>query len=223
VRECVSLYAGYYAAGLPVAEIIDLVGLSESAEVRGGRLSGGQRRRLEVALALVGDPELLFLDEPTTGFDPSARRAAWDMITGLQGLGKTIFLTTHYMDEAEYLADRICVLAAGQIVGMGTPDTLGGRDSAPAEITFTVPAGVTPPDLPGTSPRPIRDGAGGGRPAAESPQTTGRRIELQTDSPMDALGALAAWGLQQGHTLADIEVHRPTLEEIYLKLTEAAP
>ncbi|MGO9560399.1 MAG: ABC transporter ATP-binding protein, partial [Acidimicrobiales bacterium] len=108
VRECLDLYAGFYGAPRPVGEIIELVGLAEKADVLGGNLSGGQRRRLDVALALVGDPELVFLDEPTTGFDPSARRAAWEMIAGLQALGKTIFLTTHYMEEAEHLADRIC-------------------------------------------------------------------------------------------------------------------
>jgi len=208
VRECVTLYAGYYGSGRPVPEIVELVGLTDSANVRGGRLSGGQRRRLEVALALVGDPELLFLDEPTTGFDPSARRAAWEMIRGLQNLGKTIFLTTHYMDEAEYLADRICVLAAGSVVGEGTPDTLGGRDNAPTEIAFTLPGGVAATDLP----RAL---------CASAVGTTGAaRIELASDAPMQTLATLASWARDHGHTLQDIEVHKPTLEEIYLKLTE---
>src|SRR5205085_5891493 len=120
------LYAGYYPAPRSVTEVIDLVGLKTKAEVRGGLLSGGQQRRVDIALALIGDPELLFLDEPTTGFDPSARRSAWEMIDGLRQLGKTIFLTTHYMDEAEALADRIVVLSAGLIVAEGTPSTLGG-------------------------------------------------------------------------------------------------
>src|SRR5205085_3914838 len=137
------LYAGYYPAPRSVQEVIALVGLEKKADVRGGLLSGGQQRRMDVALALIGDPELVFLDEPTTGFDPSARRAAWEMIDGLRKLGKTIFLTTHYMDEAEALADRIMVLRAGQIVAEGTPATLGGRDHAAYQIAFTLPDGAT--------------------------------------------------------------------------------
>jgi len=207
VRECLHLFAGYYGAPREVDELIELVALAAKADVLGGHLSGGQRRRLDVALALVGDPELVFLDEPTTGFDPSARRAAWEMIAGLQALGKTIFLTTHYMEEAEYLADRICVLAAGKIVGEGTPQTLGGRDSAPSEISFTLPAGLEQTDLP----------TGLGESAIV--QNHGR-VELKSDEPMQILGALAAWSRENGHHLSDIEVHRPTLEDIYLRLTE---
>src|SRR5246127_2830634 len=150
VEECLKLYAGYYAAPLPVREVIKLVGLQRRATVRGARLSGGQQRRMDVALALIGDPELVFLDEPTTGFDPSARRSAWEMIDGLRGLGKTIFLTTHYMDEAEALADRIAVLSAGVIVAEGTPRTLGSRDRAAYQVTFTLPRGVAIEELPVT-------------------------------------------------------------------------
>src|SRR6266699_2634796 len=124
VRECLALYAGFYRAPRDIEETISLVGLGPQAGTLGTRLSGGQRRRLDFALALIGDPELLFLDEPTTGFDPSARRAAWEVVAGLRRLGKTIFLTTHYMDEAEQLADRIAVLSAGRIVAEGTPQTL---------------------------------------------------------------------------------------------------
>src|SRR5664279_700772 len=138
VEECLSLYAGYYPAPRPVAETLDLVGLKQRAGSRCGRLSGGQRRRLDVALALIGDPELLFLDEPTTGFDPSARRSAWEVIAGLRSLGKTIFLTTHYMEEAEYLADRVAVIAAGRIVAEGTPATLGARAAQKSTIRFTL-------------------------------------------------------------------------------------
>jgi ABC-2 type transport system ATP-binding protein len=207
VRECLKLFAGYYGSPRVVDDLIELVGLSGKADVLGGHLSGGQRRRLDVALALVGDPELVFLDEPTTGFDPSARRAAWEMIAGLQALGKTVFLTTHYMEEAEYLADRICVLAAGKIVGEGTPLTLGGRDSAPTEISFTLPAGVEQTDLPA-------DLVG-----SATVQNHGR-VELKSHEPMEVLGALAGWSRENGHRLSDIEVHRPTLEDIYLRLTE---
>src|SRR6201997_3348394 len=130
VEECLTLYAGYYTAPLPVREVIKLAGLERKATVRGAQLSGGQQRRMDVALALIGDPELVFLDEPTTGFDPSARRSAWGMIDGLRELGKTVFLTTHYMDDAERLADRIAVIAGGRIIAEGTPGSLGGRDLA---------------------------------------------------------------------------------------------
>ena len=148
VRECLVMYAGYYRKPRDIDETISLVGLNAKAGTLGTRLSGGQRRRLDFALALIGDPELIFLDEPTTGFDPSARRAAWEVVAGLRKLGKTIFLTTHYMDEAEYLADRITVLSAGQIVAEGTPRTLGGRDHMTTAISFTLPGHVQARDLP---------------------------------------------------------------------------
>jgi len=207
VRETLELFAGYYGSPRDVDELIELVGLTGKADVLGGHLSGGQRRRLDVALALVGDPELVFLDEPTTGFDPSARRAAWEMIAGLQALGKTIFLTTHYMEEAEYLADRICVLAAGRIVDEGTPETLGGRDTAPTEISFVLPVGVDQVSLPA------------GLAELASAQNHGR-TELCSQEPLAVLVRLAAWSQEHGFELADLEVHRPTLEDIYLRLTE---
>jgi ABC-2 type transport system ATP-binding protein len=140
VRESLGLYAGYYRAPRPVEETIELVGLGAKADARTGSLSGGQQRRLDVGMALVGDPELLFLDEPTTGFDPSARRQAWDVIAGLRDLGKTVFLTTHYMDEAQRLADRVAVIAGGQIVASGTPADLGDRESLPARISYRLGA-----------------------------------------------------------------------------------
>jgi ABC-2 type transport system ATP-binding protein len=136
VRESLGLYAGYFRAPRPVEEVIELVGLGEKAEERASRLSGGQQRRLDVGMALVGDPELLFLDEPTTGFDPTARRQAWDVIAGLRELGKTVFLTTHYMDEAQRLADRVTIIARGEIVARGTPEDLGDRESQPATIRY---------------------------------------------------------------------------------------
>jgi ABC-2 type transport system ATP-binding protein len=148
VRECLAMYAGFYRAPRDIDETIALVGLTEQASVLATRLSGGQRRRLDFALALIGDPELIFLDEPTTGFDPSARRAAWQVVAGLRRLGKTVFLTTHYMDEAEYLADRIAVISAGRIVAEGTPATLGGRDRMTTAISFTLPDHVPAGDLP---------------------------------------------------------------------------
>jgi ABC-2 type transport system ATP-binding protein len=136
VTESLSLYAGYYRSPRPVGEVIEAIGLAGKADERAGRLSGGQQRRLDVGMALVGDPDLLFLDEPTTGFDPEARRASWDVIAGLRELGKTVFLTTHYMDEAQHLADRVAIIAAGEIVARGTPEDLGDRGSRPARITY---------------------------------------------------------------------------------------
>ncbi|MGN6217580.1 MAG: ABC transporter ATP-binding protein [Solirubrobacterales bacterium] len=136
VRESIELYAGYFRAPRPTEEVIALIGLEGKADERASRLSGGQQRRLDVGMALVGDPELLFLDEPTTGFDPSARRQAWDVISGLRDLGKTVFLTTHYMDEAQRLADRVTIIAAGQIVARGTPADLGDRESGETTIRY---------------------------------------------------------------------------------------
>jgi ABC-2 type transport system ATP-binding protein len=138
VRESLDLYAGYFRNPRPTEEVISLIGLGEKADERASRLSGGQQRRLDVGMALVGDPELLFLDEPTTGFDPSARRQAWDVIAGLRDLGKTVFLTTHYMDEAQRLADRVTIIAAGQIVAQGTPEDLGERDAGETTIRYRV-------------------------------------------------------------------------------------
>jgi ABC-2 type transport system ATP-binding protein len=208
VRECLQLYAGFYRAPRDIDATIALVGLDGKTDTLGAQLSGGQRRRLDVALALIGDPELIFLDEPTTGFDPSARRAAWEVIAGLRGLGKTIFLTTHYMDEAEYLADRIAVIAAGHIVAEGTPRTLGGREHMATAISFTLPAGVATRDLP-PGVRPL---------AALTPDGS---IVVHSESPLVHLQMLADWALGQGLDLPDLDVHRPSLEDVYLSLTNA--
>jgi ABC-2 type transport system ATP-binding protein len=209
VRECLAMYAGFYRAPRDIDETIALVGLAEKAGAPGTRLSGGQRRRLDFALALIGDPELIFLDEPTTGFDPSARRAAWEVVAGLRQLGKTVFLTTHYMDEAEYLADRITVLSAGRIVAEGTPRTLGGRDHMTTAISFTLPDPVQACDLP----------------PALSPLTgpgPGGSTVLHSESPLAHLRMLGNWALARGFDLPDLDVHRPTLEEVYLSLTGPA-
>jgi ABC-2 type transport system ATP-binding protein len=206
VRECLELYAGYYDRPRPIDATLALVGLEAKAGAVSGTLSGGQRRRLDVALALIGYPELVFLDEPTTGFDPSARRTAWQVVAGLRDLGKTIFLTTHFMDEAEFLADRIVVLAGGEIVAEGTPASLGGRDRSAARITFTLPSRVRAEQLPA----PFA-GSGG----------NGARIEARTSEPLDDLRTLTAWAAEAGVDLPDIEVRRPTLEDIYLELTGA--
>jgi len=136
VRESLDLYAGYFRNPRPTEDVIALIGLEGKADERASRLSGGQQRRLDVGMALIGDPELLFLDEPTTGFDPSARRQAWDVIAGLRDLGKTVFLTTHYMDEAQRLADRVTIIAAGEVVARGTPEDLGERDAGETTIRY---------------------------------------------------------------------------------------
>ena len=206
VRECLALYAGFYRAPRGIDETIAMVGLTGKAGMLATRLSGGQRRRLDFALALIGDPELIFLDEPTTGFDPSARRAAWDVIAGLRQLAKTIFLTTHYMDEAEYLADRIAVLSAGRVVAEGTPRTLGGRDHMTTAITFTLPDGLATRDLPE-----------GLRPLA-GPGPDGSTV-LHSESPLVHLQMLGNWALGCGFDLPDLGAHRPTLEDVYLSLT----
>ncbi|MEO8690119.1 MAG: ABC transporter ATP-binding protein [Solirubrobacteraceae bacterium] len=199
VRETLEEYAGYYPAPRGVDRTLGDIGLADQGDQRVGSLSGGQQRRLDVGLALIGDPELLFLDEPTTGFDPSARRGAWALVGGLRDLGKTVFLTTHYMDEAQALADRVAVIAHGEIVATGTPAQLGGRGEAPSLIRFTPPPGAALP--PGVE---IEDG----------------RAVLRTPEPVPALHALTAWALEDGHALRDLEVARPTLEDIYLQLTE---
>ena len=141
VLEMVRHFAAFYPRPRPPEEVIDLVGLTAKAQSRIGKLSGGQTRRLDVALGIVGRPELLFLDEPTTGFDPEARRQFWQLIRGLRSDGTTILLTTHYLDEAEALADRIAVIAAGRIVAEGDPETLGGRAAAAARVSWDAPGG----------------------------------------------------------------------------------
>ncbi|HZC75977.1 MAG TPA: ABC transporter ATP-binding protein [Gaiellaceae bacterium] len=206
VRESLQLYSGYYLEPRDIDETIALVGLDEKAETLAPQLSGGQRRRLDVALALIGDPELIFLDEPTTGFDPSARRTAWQVIDGLRGLGKTVFLTTHYMDEADQLADRIAVISGGRIVAEGTPGTLGGRNRMAASIRFTLPDGTAADDLPPEL-RALLASADG-------------HVLLTTDTPLVHVGALAEWALARGIDLPDLDVRRPTLEDVYLELTE---
>ena len=208
VRECLDLYAGYYPAPRSVQEVIELVGLEKKAEVRGGLLSGGQQRRVDVALALIGDPELVFLDEPTTGFDPSARRAAWEMIDGLRKLGKTIFLTTHYMDEAEALADRIAVLRAGLIVAEGTPSTLGGRDRAAYQITLHA-AG-----------RESRSTSCRVQPARRAARRVGQGADRERAGDADAARPFRLGDRSRRLRSADLHVRRPALEDVYLALTE---
>ncbi len=205
VVEVLELYCGYYPRPRRVDELLALVGLEDKRNEVVKELSGGQRRRLDLALGLAGDPELVFLDEPTTGFDPSARREAWDIVRNLRALGKTIFLTTHYMDEAQHLADRVAVISAGRIVAEGAPDHLAGRDAA-TEIRF-VPT-----------------------PAAELPALNGaavtydeRGVVIRAADPTAVLHVLTGWALEGGVTLGGLTVTRPTLEDVYLELTARTP
>jgi ABC-2 type transport system ATP-binding protein len=208
VRETLELYAGYYREPRSVSETIEQVGLSEKADARAGSLSGGQQRRLDVGLALIGDPDLLFLDEPTTGFDPSARRQFWGVIGGLRDLGKTVFLTTHYMEEAQRLADRVAIIAAGSIVAEGTPADLGNREDRPAEISFVLPRRLEVSDLPTE--------------VAAQAQVANGAVSVTSDRPTEVLHLLTGWALERSLDLEGLEVRRPTLEDIYLELTAAA-
>jgi len=201
VRETVDLYAGYYPHPRPVDEVLEVVGLTEKRDVRVQRLSGGQQRRLDVAIALVGDAELLFLDEPTTGFDPGARRNAWEIVRNLTALGKTVFLTTHYMDEAENLANRVAVIARGEIVAEGPPRTLTARAVGQTKVRVRVGGPGLPSVLdPATQ---VGDGV----------------LELVTQEPTRVLHELTGWALETGRELEGLEVTRPTLEDVYLELT----
>jgi ABC-2 type transport system ATP-binding protein len=201
VRETVEMYAGYYPKPRSVDEVIEVVGLQEKRDSRVDKLSGGQQRRLDVAIGLAGDPELLFLDEPTTGFDPSARRHAWEMVKSLTALGKTVFLTTHFMDEAQFLASRVAVIARGEIVAEGPPSTLGGRDTMQAVIRFRLADGVQ------------------GTPPHGQVSTGDGTYELHVDDPTKALHELTGWAIDLGTRLDMIEVTQPTLEDVYLQLT----
>jgi ABC-2 type transport system ATP-binding protein len=189
VIEHLELFAGYYTDPRPPREVMTLVGLEHKAGSKFRTLSGGQKRRLDLGIALVGDPELLFLDEPTTGFDPGARRAAWETIRSLRSLGKTILLTTHYIEEAQQLADRVAVLRLGEIVAAGTP----------GELTAAAPA------------------------SRISYRLNGEEVVTETEDPVRFLHELTERALRDGLRLEALEVRRPTLEDVYLALTEAAP
>ena len=187
--EHLELFAGYYADPRPPGEVLSLVGLEHKAGARFRTLSGGQKRRLDLGIALVGDPELIFLDEPTTGFDPGARRAAWETIRSLRTLGRTILLTTHYIEEAQRLADRVAVLRRGEIVAAGTP----------AELTAAAPA------------------------SRISYRLNGEAVAIETEDPVRVLHELTERALRDGLRLDALEVHRPTLEDVYLSLTAEEP
>jgi ABC-2 type transport system ATP-binding protein len=204
VRETLSLFAVFYTHPRPVDEVIDLVGLHDKRDARIGRLSGGQRRRADVGVALMGDPELVFLDEPTTGFDPAARRESWSMIEGLKALGKTVFLTTHYMDEAQHLADRVAILRAGRIVALGPPDELGAGLRAETIVTFR---SLEPSDF-----ESLRDRVD------TSAENVGDITTIRTADVQAMLGRLLSWADGRNLTLEHLEVRRPDLEDIFLEL-----
>jgi ABC-2 type transport system ATP-binding protein len=206
VRETIELYSAAYPAPLAVDEVTELVGLEDKRDARIRTLSGGQRRRLDFALGIAGNPELLFLDEPTTGFDPSARRRSWELVANLRSLGTTILLTTHYMDEAQNLADRVAVLASGRIVAEDTPDMLAGRENGVAFVRFRLPDGVGAQDLP--LPRDAELEAANGH------------IAFRTETPTRALTPLLEWANGHGEELEGLSVTRPTLEDVYLELTD---
>jgi ABC-2 type transport system ATP-binding protein len=202
VRQVLSRNAGYYPSPRPVDEVIEMVGLKDKADDRVKTLSGGQQRRLDVGLGVVGNPELLFLDEPTTGLDPSGRRDSWELIRRLAASGTTVLLTTHYMDEVEALADRVAVLSNGEIVASGTPTSIGGRDSGAVTIRFLLPNGLLESDLP-VAPTSIDD----------------RLVQIVTEDELRVLHTLTGWALEQGHVLGGLAVVRVTLEDVYLRLT----
>ncbi len=208
VRETLLLFAGFYERPRPVDEVIALVGLGDKHSERVGRLSGGQRRRADVGVALIGDPELVFLDEPTTGFDPSARREAWSMIEGLKALGKTVFLTTHYMDEAQHLADRVAILRAGKIVALGRPDQLGAAGRSETIVTF----GGAGADIDEIRAR-----------VDATAELVSDTFRIRTVATQSVLGRLLAWSDERQIQLEHLEVRRPDLEDVFLELMEDTP
>ncbi|HEV2413191.1 MAG TPA: ABC transporter ATP-binding protein [Candidatus Dormibacteraeota bacterium] len=205
VAETVDMFRGYYPKPRTREDVIRLVGLEDKASTRVTRLSGGQKRRLDVAIALAGDPTVLFLDEPTTGFDPGARRNAWEVIKGLAGLGKTIFLTSHAMDEVQYLADSVVIIAAGKVVAEGTPDSLVGRRRADTVVRFRLSDATALPE--------------GIRATAK---VDGDDFELEAADPTRTLFELTSWAVQNGISLEGLQVLRPSLEDVYLEITKEA-
>lgn len=202
VAEAIDFYGRIYSRHRPAGELIEIVGLEEKADARVKTLSGGQKRRLELALGIVGDPELVFLDEPTTGFDPSARRQAWKIVDNLASLGKTILLTTHYMDEAQHLADTVAVIARGSIVAEGAPATLGGRAEAATTIRFSVPGDHDPSSI-----------------VAGVVRSEGEYVLTTHDSTRD-LHRLTTWAMNGGFSLDNLAVSQPSLEDVYLSLVK---
>jgi len=207
VRETLTLFASFYSDPRPVDQAIELVGLGDKADARIGSLSGGQKRRADVAVGLIGDPDLVFLDEPTTGFDPTARRDAWNMIEGLKELGKTVFLTTHYMDEAQHLADRVAILREGSIVAQGPTEELGANLGRRSVVRFRLPAAIAAEEL---------------RSAIEAEVSlSGNEASFESEHPQRQLYRLLSLAEERGVELEGLEVRQPSLEDIFLELTSA--
>ena len=204
VAEALDTFGAAYRRPRDRDEVIELVGLTGKVNARLKTLSGGQQRRIDMALGLIGDPDLIFLDEPTTGFDPEARRAAWEMIKGLRSLGRTILLTTHYMEEAEYLADRVAVLLDGQIVACAPPSELQRGEKSRSTVRFRLPAGTGPADLPAA--------------VAAAVEVEDDVALVSTDRPTALLADLTGWAVGRGVELAELDVSPPSLEDAYLQL-----
>jgi ABC-2 type transport system ATP-binding protein len=202
VRQVLERNAGFYPSPRTVGEVIELIGLPEKTNARVKTLSGGQQRRLDVGLGIIGNPELLFLDEPTTGLDPAARRVTWDLIHALSSEGTTVVLSSHYMDEVEALARHVAVLSQGRVVAMGPPSSLGGRDHGQVAIRFALPDGVAPSDLPVTP-----------------SSLDGQMVEIDTHDELVVLGRIVNWALEGKLSLSGLSVTRVTLEDVYLELT----
>lgn len=205
-RELIRLHAGYYPHPRAVDEVIHLVGLEEKADAKVKTLSGGQRRRLDLALGIVGDPEMLFLDEPTTGFDPSARRKAWELVDRLRDLGATILLTTHYLDEAQHLADRVVVIDHGRVIAQGTPEELAAGSGAATVVSFRLPPAVGAADLPQVG---------------EEVRLAGSIVEVRTQRATADVNAITQWAIGRGVELEALTLARPSLEDVYLDLVGA--
>ena len=219
VRETIARNAGYYPAPRGVDEVIALVGLAGQERTKVRNLSGGRKRRLDLGLGLIGDPELLFLDEPTTGFDPAARRDAWQLVRSLRDSGTTILLTTHYMEEAQALADRVAVLSDGQVVAQGTLADIGGRASAQTQIRFVLPVGCLAADLPAWARPPVETTVEPTAEPAAEPEP-GDVVTVAVSEPTRALHELTSWALHRGLVLDQLTVEPPSLEDVYLKLTD---
>ncbi len=202
VRQVLTRNAGYYPSPRPIDEVIEMIGLKDKADERVKKLSGGQQRRLDVGLGVVGNPELLFLDEPTTGLDPAGRRDSWELIRQLAAAGTTVLLTTHYMDEVEALADRVAVLSQGEIVASGRPASLGGRESSSVTIRFLLPEGVVESALP-----------------VQVTSLDAGLVQIVTERELYVLHALTGWAIEHDYPLKGLAVVRETLEDIYLRLT----
>lgn len=207
VEEVVRHFATFYPDPMPVDRVIELTGLQEKRTSTVGKLSGGQRRRVDVALGIIGNPELIFLDEPTTGFDPAARRQAWEVVRGLTSLGKTVLLTTHYLDEAEQLANRVGVIISGKLVALGTPTEIGGRSTGSARVSFDLPGALAERPLPGVDADPTRGETG---------------VSYLTATPTALVAVLAAWAQSAGvEELPGLTISRPSLEDVYLDMIAA--